>query len=219
VSACPAALTRVYEKDFALPADQLDFSAFEALLLKHAGLRSHLKERTVRAGEHVIKQGDVCTDIFVLRAGLVKMYYVTREGKEWVKSFIMDRGVFGSRIAQMAGEGSAFAIVCVEDSTLVTLPYSAFLEASLRDATLMEMVFRFNEWLGLKKERREYDLLCRSAEERYRTFVARDAQLAGRLTQVDIARYLGITPIALSRIKRRVAARTTTALPLEAAGA
>lgn len=200
-----------------MPADRLDFSALEALLLRHERLRSHVRERTLRAGEHVIRQGEACSDIFVLRAGLVKIYYVTREGKEWVKSFIMDRGVFGSRSAQMAGEGSAFAVVCVEDTSLAAIPYSVFLEASLQDARLMETVFRFNEWLGLKKERREYDLLCRSAEERYRTFVVREAELAGRLTQVDIARYLGITPIALSRIKRRIAERGAAGRPMTAA--
>jgi len=200
-----------------VPADRLDFSALEALLLRHERLRSHVRERTLRAGEHVIRQGEACSDIFVLRAGLVKIYYVTREGKEWVKSFIMDRGVFGSRSAQMAGEGSAFAVVCVEDTSLAAIPYSVFLEASLQDARLMETVFRFNEWLGLKKERREYDLLCRSAEERYRTFVVREAELAGRLTQVDIARYLGITPIALSRIKRRIAERGAAGRPMTAA--
>lgn len=200
-----------------MPADHLDFSALEAQLLKHERLRPHIRPLTFQAGEHVIRQGDACSDIFILRSGLVKIYYVTREGKEWVKSFIMNRGVFGSRSAQMAGEGSAFAAVCVEDSEVAAIPYPVFLEASLKDAALMELVFRFNEWLGLKKERREYDLLCRSAEERYRTFVKRDAELAGRLTQVDIARYLGITPIALSRIKRRVTGRGAAVRPLEAA--
>lgn len=199
-----------------MPALQLDFSALEGLLLRHERLRAHVRGQELRAGDHVIRQGDVCSDIFILRSGLVKIHYVTREGKEWVKSFVMDRGVFGSRSAQMAGEGSAFAVVCVEDSEVAAIPYPVFLEASLKDAQLMEIVFRFNEWLGLKKERREYDLLCRSAEERYRTFVTRDAELASRLTQVDIARYLGITPIALSRIKRRLANRGT-APPLETA--
>ena len=198
-----------------MPADQLDFSALDALLLRHERLRAHVRMQTLRAGDHVIKQGDVCSDIFVLRAGLVKIYYVTREGKEWVKSFIVDRGVFGSRSAQIAGEGSAFAAVCVEGSEVAAIAYSVFLEASLQDPALMKLVFRFNEWLGLKKERREYDLLCRSAEERYRVFLARDAELAARLTQVDIARYLGITPIALSRIKRRVTERAAVR-PFEA---
>ena len=50
-----------------------------------------------------------------------------------------------------------------------------------------------------------YDLLCRSAEERYRVFLAQEPALADRLTQSDIARYLGITAIALSRIRRRLA--------------
>lgn len=182
----------------------LDFAALENLLLGHERLRPNLQERSLPAGQHVFRQGDACTDIFLLRSGLVKLYYVTSVGKEWVKSFIMDRGVFGSRSAQMAGEGSAFAAVCVESCQLAVVPYQAFLNAALQDAALMETVFRFNEWLGLKKERREYDLLCRSAEERYRNFITHDAALAARLTQIDIARYLGITPIALSRIKRRV---------------
>jgi len=65
-------------------------------------------------------------------------------------------------------------------------------------------VFNFTQWLGLKKEIREYRLLCLSAEEAYKDFLQMNPKLLERLTQVDIARYLGITPIALSRIKKRL---------------
>lgn len=185
--------------------DLPEFRALQTALLTHPILRTHMKPMARLAGQHVIHQGDACQEIFVLRSGLVKIYYLTHEGKEWVKSFIPDSGLFGSRIAQAGGPGSAFAVTCIEDSEFMTIPYPRFLEAVLQDAELTRQILRFNEWLGLKKECREYDLLCRSAEDRYRLFITNEASLAARLTQVDIARYLGITPIALSRIKRRLA--------------
>lgn len=174
-------------------------------LFDHPRLRAQLRHGRLPAGHHVLRQGDACGDVFILRRGLVKLYYVTAEGKEWVKSFIADQGLFGSRRAQMEGGGSAFAALCLEDSEIASAPYAAFLDAVLDEPALARGLLHFNEWLGLKKEHREYALLCRSAEERYRGFLAEEPALAARLTQADIARYLGITPIALSRIKRRLA--------------
>ena len=57
--------------------------------------------------------------------------------------------------------------------------------------------------LAIKKERREYEFLCLSAPERFALLKQRDPELVAKLTQNDIARYLGITPVALSRIKQR----------------
>lgn len=45
--------------------------------------------------------------------------------------------------------------------------------------------------------------LALSPEENYRQLLAESPDLAQRLTQNDIARYLGITPVALSRIRGR----------------
>ena len=60
-------------------------------------------------------------------------------------------------------------------------------------------------FISQKKEQREYEFLNFSAEERYQKFAAENAQLIDHLTQNDVARYLGITPVALSRIKKRTA--------------
>jgi len=57
--------------------------------------------------------------------------------------------------------------------------------------------------LAIKKERREYEFLCLSAPQRFALLKQRSPELVSRLTQNDIARYLGITPVALSRIKQR----------------
>ena len=71
----------------------------------------------------------------------------------------------------------------------------------------MELASEFVDFLlsyGMKKETREFELLCLTAEDRYRRLVSSHPTLFARVTQNDVARYLGITPVGLSRIKRRV---------------
>lgn len=51
---------------------------------------------------------------------------------------------------------------------------------------------------------REYELLCLSAEDRFRKLMETKPEIADLVTQNEIARYLGVTPVGLSRIKKRV---------------
>jgi hypothetical protein len=54
------------------------------------------------------------------------------------------------------------------------------------------------------KEQREYEFLQLSAEERYRQFCAERPEHLAQIPQHQVASYIGITPVALSRIRARV---------------
>ena len=183
---------------------KFSFSDFLVKLDTHTELRENRVNKSYAKGTHVFQQGEVCRDVFCLHKGLVKLYYNTFEGKEWIKSFIPDVGVFGSRKSQILGDASPFSVLCLEDSEIVRYPFDLFEQVCLDDEDLAHDLFAFTQWLGLKKEIREYRLLCLSAEEAYSDLVSQQPDLVNRITQIDIARYLGITPIALSRIKKRV---------------
>ena len=186
----------------------MDTSSLDALLDYINPNPAFLDARTemhFAKGEDIFRQGDLCPDIFIMARGLVKLHYVTYDGKEWIKSFITDRGILGSRASQSLGQPSTFSATCLEDTTVTPLLYKTFETQCSKDPELATKVFQFFQWLGLKKELREHDLLCLSAEQRYRNFQADQSALAARITQTDMARYLGITPIALSRIKGRLA--------------
>ncbi len=162
------------------------------------------QRRIHRKGEIVLRQGDCVSDIFILESGLVKLFYTTSKGEEWVKSFIPDQGFFGSRSAQQPGQASHFSASCIEDSTLVRLPFAIVQQALSQHDEFTSDYLAYSEMVGLKKEIREYALLCLSAEQRCRNFLNEESALAARLSQSDIARYLGVTPIAFSRIKKRI---------------
>ena len=188
---------------------EFHFDDFFRSLLSHPKFTGNCRRKRYQKGEHIFTQGEIRREVFCLHHGLVKLYFNTREGKEWIKSFVADRGVFGSRSGQVEGKPSPFSVSCLEDCEIVVLPYDIFEQICFDDPALARMVFLFNQWLGAKKEKREFQLLCLSAEEAYSEFVNSNPGLVSRLTQIDISRYLGITPIALSRIKKRLSSENS----------
>lgn len=159
--------------------------------------------REVARGEALFEQGAPLDRAFVLLSGLVKLVYATASGDEWIKSLIVDRGLFGpSRPG--ASEAIAFSALTIERSVLIAVPIDWLSREIAESAALAATYARFIDWVRLRKEAREQALLCQSAEERYRDLLANERGLIARLPQADIARFLRITPVAFSRIKRRM---------------
>lgn len=154
-------------------------------------------------GSHVFRQGETNRNAYLVVDGLLKAYYLTLEGKESIKSFIFQDDVVGSLTAVQEGGRCSFSLVCLEPCNLVRIPIDRLFEETQRDLTLAQATIGILLELAMKKERREMEFLTLTAEERYTLLLERTPQLASRVTQKDIARYLGITPVALSRIKSR----------------
>ncbi|WP_417837000.1 Crp/Fnr family transcriptional regulator [Thalassospira tepidiphila] len=167
-------------------------------------LAPKIRTTTHAKGSQIIKQGEVCGDVIFLRKGLAQMSYVTFEGKEWIKSFFAENAIMGARRCQILGEPSHFAITCLEDCQITAVPYDGLRKLAARSPGLMAIFFDFNEQVSMRKEKREYEFLCLSAQDRYQGFLEDYAHIVPRLTQAQIASFIGITPIALSRIRKRI---------------
>jgi len=140
----------------------------------------------------------------MIRKGLAKMFYLTPDGKEFVKSFLPEGSFAGSLIAQLENRSSSFSIVCLEAIEVELIPYIDIQRLFESDPAALSFGFKFFQELALKKEKREFNFLCLTPEEQYRCFIDENPELAYRVNLADIARYLGITPVALSRIRRRI---------------
>jgi CRP-like cAMP-binding protein len=160
-------------------------------------------ERAWPRGGTLLNRGDPDRQVFVLTAGLVKLAYPTPAGDEWIKSFIADQGVFGG--ADGPGGSSRFSAIVLEPARVAALPSDWVAARAAEDPALSLQLAAFNAWLAARKQAREEALLCLSAEQRYLQMLRTEPALAARLPQGDIARYLRVTPVAFSRIKRRLA--------------
>ena len=157
-------------------------------------------------GQVLLRQGERDNRVFVVRSGLLKAFYQTLEGNESIKSFLAEGEGIAS-LQAVAGPGeSTFGLQALEPASVVAVPGERLM-ALQRDPALAPLLSRLLLNVAMKKERREYELLCLSAERRYALFCQRSPALLQRVTQADIARHLGVTPVALSRIRKRLNSR------------
>ncbi len=155
------------------------------------------------AGDHLFRQGDENRCLYLLQDGLLKAYYVTAAGREYTKSFIQAGDLIGSLAAAYLREPCSFSLVALEEARALELDFDVLRRATEEDLELASATVDHLLRFAMKKERREHDFLTRSAQERYRMLEEHSPEILSRVTQKDIALYLGITPVALSRIRGR----------------
>jgi CRP-like cAMP-binding protein len=154
-------------------------------------------------GSQLQLQGQRQGSLFCIQDGLVKAYYHTRHGKDFIKSFIGAGEAIGSMQALVAGHACSFSIMALEPTSVVEIKPAALLNAVAQQPELAQWLNQLLLKLTMKKEVREFEFLCLTAEERYLRLHEHQQELLARVTQQDIAQYLGITPVALSRIRKR----------------
>ena len=165
---------------------------------------THIKTRRLAAGETLFASDVHWPWLSVVRSGLVKLVYLREDGSERIKSFIAEGGFFAS-LAGLAADGrTTFSAVAMEPAVVDQLSYPQILALGDRHLAWQKALRVGIEHYGARKEKRERELLTLSPEARYRLFMQESPELLGRVPQKDLALYLGITPVALSRIRGRM---------------
>jgi len=155
-------------------------------------------------GEHIFIQGNPDKSLYFIQSGLLKAYYTSEDGKESVKSFLVPNDIIGSVASYSPAGICSFSTICLEHTILRKISFEILYEYCKKDIEIANNMIEFLLGLAMKKEKREFELLSLSAEKRYCMIVEESPALLEKVTQNDLARYLGVTPVGLSRIKKRV---------------
>ncbi|RCV86822.1 Crp/Fnr family transcriptional regulator [Billgrantia montanilacus] len=170
-------------------------------------VESALRRKTLMPGECLFLVGIVHPVVYFVEAGVIKMVYETYDGDAWVKAFAEEGGFFAS-LAALAPEGStSFSALAACPASVEVVPYKILQQLGDRHPLWQRTLRQAFEIYGFRKEARERDLLTLSAEERYMRFINDNPSIVERVTEKDIAGYVRITPVALSRIKARIKRR------------
>lgn len=181
-------------------------------LLARAGLKEAALEqalslfsaRRVDKGKPVLCQGERWAHAMFVERGILRMYFVDRDGKEFNKNFHAEGALICAITEAMAQQPSLFGIAAVEATRLWVAPADglrALLDAAGKWAPLRAHLL---EVLVTHKLQREHDLLALAGAQRYAQFCATNPQLADRLPLAQLATYLGLTNVSLSRIRRKL---------------
>ncbi len=170
---------------------------------RHAFLAA-CRAQTFRRGDYLIRAGSRQRELHFIVDGLVRFVYLAPSGKEFNKSFAGEGAFIGCLRSMLTAMPCRFSIEALESTQTLCLSHDRRLELLQRYPQWEQMARRLAEQLALKKEAREAEFLLDSAETRYRNFLTEHPRLAERIPQYHIASYLGITDVALSRIRKKM---------------
>jgi len=157
--------------------------------------------RTVERDQLLVFSGEVCDQIYYCASGLFRMYYVTEEGSECNTEFITENRFFTSYSSVLLKIPSYHTLQALEKSEIAQFSYETFEQLFERHRCWETLGRKLAEGLFIKKALKERGLLMNSAEERYIHFLQDYPKLESRIPQYQIASYLGISPVSLSRIR------------------
>ena len=165
---------------------------------------ARVRVRELDRGEHLLRAGlEVATTVAFVVHGLLREYFVLPDGSERTKAFVVEGQASGSLADLLSEHPSRANIVAEEGSRLLTIPYAELQELGGEEPAWAEFGRRTKSALLQQKADREYELLALDAHGRYEGFRARFPGLEARVKAIHIASYLGITPVHLSRLRRR----------------
>ena len=164
------------------------------------------KQLQLNKGDVVFNQGDIEHTFYLVKSGMLKATYIAEDGREFIKSFIVADDLIGSLTSAQMNKPCSFSLICISQCELLQIPFQALREGSKTDLTLAIVVIERLLQLAMKKEQREFEFLCMTAEERFAKMMQTSPELLAKVTQNDLAKYLGVTAVGLSRIKKRVTA-------------
>lgn len=172
-------------------------------------LEAHLRPRRLVKGRAFIEPGQPSVEAAIVVSGLFRFYYTDADGREATKAFRGPGEMLAAYAELLDKRPSRTTIEALEDSEILVVRHDRVTVLYKSHACWQELGRVIAEDHYRQRERREQELLLDSATKRYRSFLEEKPELAARLSQRLIASYLGITPVALSRISAASRRRST----------
>jgi len=168
--------------------------------------RLHLQYKTLKKKAFFIKAGQVCNEVGFIVSGSVRLYHV-KDGEEITNYFCLDNELISSYKSFITRQPSLTYVQALEDMQLVVFTHAS-LQQMLKNEKLAYKMERFGrliaEYLICCYEDRLTDFIIKTPEERYLKLLQSGTNYLQRIPQHYIAQYLGVTPVSLSRIRKRI---------------
>lgn len=167
-------------------------------------LKSAFRARPLKKNTLFLKQGDNSMEIGFIVRGIFRSYYIDALGNDITKHFHTEGEVLFSYDAYLSQKESMYSIQALEDSEILVAKISDFEKVVDGNYNLLLCYKKMVDKTLVKKEQHASNFKLLNNTERYKQFVYAYPSLENRIKQCYLASYLGITPVSLSRIRKKL---------------
>lgn len=169
-----------------------------------ATLESVFMQRNIKRRQFILQEGDVCKLNSFVVEGCFRMYLVDENGKEHNLQFAVENWWIGDIGSFHSGEPSRLYIEALENSTILQIKKDDQLKLFIEHPKFNRIFRVFTENALVSCQKRILQYISSSAEERYLDFVQQYPFFFNRISNVQIASFLGVTPEFLSTIRKKI---------------
>lgn len=167
-------------------------------------LKTVFTEKKVRRRQYLLQEGDVCQSNTFVVEGCFRMYMVDDQGKEHNLQFAIEDWWILDMESFYFGKPSRLNIEAIEHSIVYQIKKEDLFKLFV-DYPKFNRIFRvLSENALIANQKRVLQNISSTAEDRYLDFLSRYPQLINRISNVQIASYIGVTPEFLSAIRKRI---------------
>lgn len=175
------------------PPTEKDWQFFFANMKREEFSKKHI----------LIKEGQTENYLSFIEKGIIR-FYIPKAENDLTFNIVFENGFLSAYDSFLTRTPSPYNIATLTDAVLLRITYND-LQTIFRESRLGNIIGRLaSEELFLKKQKRELSLLNETAEQRYLNLFSEQPKLIEQISLKYIASYIGITPQALSRIRKRI---------------
>jgi CRP-like cAMP-binding protein len=160
--------------------------------------------KALEVGELFVKFGEVNTNVFLVMNGLLKSYYLGQEEDEIIMNFYKENDISGNWYSTLLGEPARLCIEALESTTILQVDIKKLDALVFDNINLLRAYNHILKGKLINSLHKIWDNMNEKPEVRFLRLQRERPDLLERIPQKQIASYLGVTPVSLSRIKKRL---------------
>ena len=160
--------------------------------------------RTYAAGEVFVPIGNTRQKVGIIEQGLARGYRIKASGEEVSVMFAKEGEVVAAHDAIFYKIPTEQQIHFLEDSRVFVFDYRDVERLAANNPHIDYLRQQFIQEFLIKVLRRLETFLVYTPEQRYRWLEREEPELLQRVQQKHLASFMGITPVSLSRLRKRL---------------
>ena len=157
--------------------------------------------RLYRKRQFALQEGDISTQFNFVVRGCLRTYKIDEKGNTYILQFATENNWINDLGSFHGVKPSALNIDALEDTIVLQVSRDDLI-LLYNGSTKFDRIFRvLVENAFVRLQDRLLQNISSSAEERYQFFLQTYPHLTNRLSQIQIAAFIGVTPEFLSRLR------------------
>jgi CRP-like cAMP-binding protein len=158
------------------------------------------RTKTFNKNELLLKPGEVCKYFYYIEQGLTKSFSYNND-KEFIMAFYQENMMFTELSSYQSKAPSKYMLIALEHTTVKYIHQDLIERLCKKHHSIETLIRKLFTLTSACFMERISEMLEENAKERYNNFVNDYPTLLQRISLGELANYIGITQVSLSRIR------------------